>query len=691
MRSYIPHAATWSLGGIAAASALPVMGLEHLAIPAGAAGVGVGAGIAVVGHRNAQREELKASCVKAIKPLVGEKATVLLRKWKGWPGTPGKVVIRYSPLAKDNEPNWKTTLVDTISRRLGVAAEVTLHDKKKRYIVIEATQPQESDSERERIARTVGDLMGSAASVTNVVRDDEGNVTRIEVAKIPTTKLAAAGYRTRVERTFSTVHTGRWRCHWDLQNDRMRFEIRPEFPTLVRLPQADVDPRRDVLSSYDKVKIPYGVDEDGNELAWRPAIDPNLMVVGSPGTGKTVFEHGILATVSQYGWPIWVLDGKAVEFLGWRTWPNVQIVASRVEEQLALIERAQQLMEHRYHLINTGQASEDDFEPLMVFVDEWADFRANLLAWYVTNKGKGAPAKPPVLEKVASIARKGRTSRIHLLFATQRPDADYFGGDMRDNFRARISMGRLSPQGAMMMWQDPSVGTAVPRGCRGRATTINDHNQVVEVQTYFVQDPRKTQRRPTPEDVEHLERLTPAPELSRHERLLIMPPEQNDEEETLPGYQAWCKTRWVRAADYPELDPAKARTIDPEKARQMASPMSMFGLASAAPAAVPAETSTEDLSAGSEGTAFDDYPAETFDPTEGYGPAQAIDPMGVEIGDLIELEDGIWVTVDQEPEEDPFNPGAVSLCWRDDEGNEGVYSIGWTDSISTRRPALADA
>ena len=44
-------------------------------------------------------------------------------------------------------------------------------------------------------------------------------------------------------------------------------------------------------------------------LRWRrpvrpcPAVDPNLMVVGAPGTGKTVLEHNILASVAQWGWP----------------------------------------------------------------------------------------------------------------------------------------------------------------------------------------------------------------------------------------------------------------------------------------------------------------------------------------------------------------------------------------------------
>lgn len=77
--------------------------------------------------------------------------------------------------------------------------------------------------------------------------------------------------------------------------------------------------------------------------------------------------------------------------------------------------------------------TEADFEPLVVFLDEYADFRGNLLAWYAEVKVKVDPTRPLALSRVSSIARKGRTSRVHMVFSTQRPDAEYFGGDTRDN------------------------------------------------------------------------------------------------------------------------------------------------------------------------------------------------------------------------------------------------------------------
>ena len=47
---------------------------------------------------------------------------------------------------------------------------------------------------------------------------------------------------------------------------------------------------------------------------------------------STIFKHTILAGASAYGWSVRGVDREAVEFLGFRTWPNVQIMDTTVEE-----------------------------------------------------------------------------------------------------------------------------------------------------------------------------------------------------------------------------------------------------------------------------------------------------------------------------------------------------------------------
>ncbi|MFX8895333.1 hypothetical protein ABTM96_19570, partial [Acinetobacter baumannii] len=87
--------------------------------------------------------------------------------------------------------------------------------------------------------------------------------------------------------------------------------------------------------------------------------------------------------------------------------------------------------------------------------------------------------------------RLARSAKIHILLGIQRPDVEFLGGEMRDNFGARLSLGRLSPQGAMMMWDSPAIGVALPRNKRGRGVTLSAESLPVEVQTFYTPDPAK--------------------------------------------------------------------------------------------------------------------------------------------------------------------------------------------------------
>lgn len=1001
------------------------------------------------GHLRGLRGQLRDRCVEAVAPfvLVGgrklDRRAVRLERWTaGWPGLPRRIVVGYAPAVPDTDPQWRTQVAATLSARLSSRYKVADHQPRRCLIVLRPDTGSEPPKTRRRIDRTISDLMGATARVTDVDTDTEGNPTRIGVAHEAGAKLAAAGYRYRVERTVSAVFPGRWRGNWDLENDTVVFGLRPTLPATIwarPITTADADP----LETYDQVAIPVGVDEDGHEIVWRPAIDPNLMVVGAPGTGKalalntliptptgwttmgalsdgdrvyddqgkvctvvtvhpvrtgrpcyqveftdgsqivadadhlwatttretsdteqvrstaqvaatvhtatghpnhrvriaapvtgetvllpirpytlgawlshgdphaphittgpevidqirhdgyevtaitrvelpesspgspqcsgpgmatyrihgigghlagmglltvdadqldrcrfrhiptrylrastgqrtavlagmmdtdgaadlcgtvshiqtsfalahdmrelacslgftatmstwqpprrprtwtvgwttsrdvftvprklnghratrpattwhdvgrgitavttvesvpvrcitvdspsrlylvgetfipthnTVAEHHVLVAVSQYGWPIWVVDGKSIEFLGWRGWPNVQIVATTIEEQVAVIDRAHQVMEHRYALIVDGRASEADFEPLMLFVDEFADFRANVIDWYSRVKRRGDPTKPPILNKLASIGRKGRSSRVHMLFATQRPDAEYFQGDQRDNFRMRISMGRLSPQGAMMMWQDPSVGVSVPRGCRGRGTAINDHNQAVETQMYRVPDPRKVGPSDT-DELEVLDRLRPTE--PRHHRLVILPPPPDlDGDDTEPSYHDVVDADWASVADRPDLDPVRdPSTIDHTRARELSSPMAIFGMSGAAPTGrLHIPSPTHPTTPRTDGTdqhgqdlaATDQADAEYGD---GYGPSVDVAAGDLTVGDLVMVEDGVWAVVDTDPDDDPMDPDCMAVTWRDDTDGEGILSVPHDQPVRARRPDLGE-
>lgn len=549
----------------------PLAGLDSkssmfLATAMGAASAGLGA-TEYRRHLRGLEVDRAAEQLAMVMGLPPSRALLKATRWRGWPGVPGRLVVRYPSAGLMLDEDRLDLIIETLSGQAwGDYQLAKIDHRHRRMTFLLATDtdelPDEKAEEVARAKRYVLAALGPTAHVIDTTVDKDGNLTAIEAKHEISHKLAPSGYRDRLERVVSAVLPGRWRAEWNLETDWVRFELRPTLATRLdpALPDHSADKR------YENIEIPFAKDEDGNILVWRPEIDPHMLLIGGTGTGKTSTVHDIVAHVTAMEWMVWVVDGKGVEFLGFRDWPNVQIVGSRLEHQIAIIHRAKEEMEKRYALIEAG-ASESDFEPILLVLDEFADFKGNLYNWYTNirvNKA-GDATQPRVLQDVASLARKGRTARIHLLFATQRPDADFFGGrgmgDMRDNFRMRVSMGPLSPQGAMMLWENPSVGTTIPRGLRGRATTVNDQNKPVEVQCFYTPDPRKAV--PGTPEYELLEKLRPP--RTKHQRLVILDPdpqEKLDAEESNTPFSVfnwWMTAPWGWAADYPAADPVLQR------------------------------------------------------------------------------------------------------------------------------------
>lgn len=702
---WLRNATITAAGGTVFASLAPIVDQSVWTVPIAAVSGATAIGVGALGYRTKMRDVEVDRAIEQLSPQLGlaapSRETIKASRWdtRGWPGRPGRLVIRYASAKLALDEHFIARINEVLSGQAWGEYRLQKHDTRRRRIIFVPTRASDEKTVEEvasiaRAKRTVLTLLGPTGKITSTEFDPvTGDLCALEATHEVGTKIAPSGYRNRIERTVSGLLAGRWRARWNLETDWVRFEVRPNFPTSVWHPApaiADDNP----LINYDSVKIPYGIDEDGNVMHWRPAVDPHMMLVGSSGTGKTVTAHTVLTEVAANGWIVWVVDGKGIEFLGFQDWPNVQVVAAQIAHQVAVIHRAWQVMEERYTEIIEGKSQETDFEPLVLFIDEFADFRGNLLNWYSMIKGKGDPTKPRTLQEVGSIARKGRTARVHMVLGTQRPDAEYFGGDMRDNFRMRVSMGRLSPQGAQMMWESMSIGTSIPRGCRGRATTINDANDAVEIQTYRTPDPRKVG--PGDEGYELFEILRPT--VIRHPRLLILDPEpdevdidKGDSEEVELRFHNYATAPWGRAEDHPYSDPVALRVRG--KSRDNArsgTPLEILGIYSKR---LPR---TEDLLDAAESaharpalTVVPELLADDVveDDWEGFSEPASSPPGDIQVGDLICVDEDSdhWVLVDSDPGPDEFDEDHYAITWRGDGDSEGVLSVPGDGEVSRRR------
>ncbi|MBF6333573.1 FtsK/SpoIIIE domain-containing protein [Nocardia transvalensis] len=569
----------------------PMLGMDSWGVPVTVTGmVLAAAGVAVNGRHRRLREQDVDRCAEQLCGVLAMPPTRAVMKTKCWqernlrdPGRPGRIIVRYPDAGRRLDPEMETRVDEIMSGQAWGRYRRVAHDERKCqlvYVIDRSPLPVPDPEPVARAKRLVLKILGPTAVIDDKETSfDEatGEISRIAARHDDGGRFALSGYRDRIERTLSAVLPGgRWRAKWDLEHDKVLFELRPPLGKLYWK-----EPIADPHTPYEDVFIPYGRDEDGNVLGWRPAIDPHVIFIGATGTGKTAAVHTVVTELAGRNWIVQVVDGKGTEFIGFRDWPNIQIVASKIEHQIAVIHRAWEEMEKRYAAIEDG-ADESDFTPFALVVDEFADFKSNLETWYALNRVKGERTQPPALLEIASLVRKGRSARVHVVLSTQRPDADFFGGrgkgDTRDSLRLRVSLGSLSPQGAMMMWNSPTTGTSIPR-IRGRGTAVTDDNVPVEIQCFYTPDPRRT--KPDTEAWEHLQRLRP-PE-AVHQRLVILPPVEDEEgevEEEAPQgrrrrgarpqprraqpksrYQQVANAPWGWAADYPDHDPVRRRAL----------------------------------------------------------------------------------------------------------------------------------
>jgi hypothetical protein len=119
-----------------------------------------------------------------------------------------------------------------------------------------------------------------------------------------------------------------------------------------------------------------------------------------------------------------------------------------------IVEDAFAEMHARYDQIDRGVASEDDFRRILLILDEYYVFVEQVNAWWRLNRPQGdRRSSHPVLDTVGELAAMARGASIHLLLGVQRPDSTHFPAGARDNFRFRVSLAELSPEGNRMMWE----------------------------------------------------------------------------------------------------------------------------------------------------------------------------------------------------------------------------------------------
>jgi FtsK/SpoIIIE family len=258
------------------------------------------------------------------------------------------------------------------------------------------------------------------------------------------------------------------RGEWKLRINTLVLYKRPPFPQVIPCRPIEIP-----AEYAGKTVIVYAHDEDGHLVVYQLSHtdNPHMLLTGGTGTGKTVTLRVIIIRAARQGIEVRGCDPKRIEMRGLRGWPNVSMIATRVQDMINLVSQTYNDMQDRYDKIETGQAHPSDFRRILLVIDEFLMFTMLINDFWVEQKQRegitGGTKEHPVMRKLRGLVVMGRSGLINIIIATQRGDATIFPDGVRDSLGDRVALGAQSKESAFMMFGDASVGRDIPPESQG--------------------------------------------------------------------------------------------------------------------------------------------------------------------------------------------------------------------------------
>lgn len=180
-------------------------------------------------------------------------------------------------------------------------------------------------------------------------------------------------------------------------------------------------------------------------ISWNIEKVPHGLVVGGTGGGKSYFLNTLLKAFVQMGAELYICDPKNSALADYcRIFPRVGVDTAGILDNIKACVR---IMEERY---NNVKGSPDyipgqDFTnyslaPVVLIIDEYTAFAGSLQK----------KEKEEFKASLSQIVLKGREAGVFVFLATQRPDAEFLSGNVRDQLGLRVTLGSMSDDGYRM-------------------------------------------------------------------------------------------------------------------------------------------------------------------------------------------------------------------------------------------------
>lgn len=330
-------------------------------------------------------------------------------------------------------------------------------------LYFEAGGTAESREDTTELAEPVARVLGQLGVGADVIATDNGprlvritlqlhNLDDLDRLRRGLTKLAFA-LGLPEDRVSSALAGGEQRVHLFIPRSHTawRFVGWPE----VRPKVVEADAKGMALP------VCVGTDIMGEAFLFDLAETPHLFVGGTTGSGKSMCLHALLLSLLALRDPpeLLLIDPKNTEFTAYEALKDLRTggVVYSAEQAFVALQDLVKEMGERQERLNALDAR-DIFEAnrrgaqmkrIVAVVDELGDL-------FMTRREIEGP--------LIRLAQKARSAGIHLVLATQRPEAATFPGLLRSNVPSRIALTVLKAAESRIILDETGAEALLMRG-----------------------------------------------------------------------------------------------------------------------------------------------------------------------------------------------------------------------------------
>ena len=224
-----------------------------------------------------------------------------------------------------------------------------------------------------------------------------------------------------------------------------------------------------IMENIHDFSIVLGLGLTGN-IKVNMDVFNSVLVGGSTGSGKTVLLKSILYQLVMHCSQVYLIDFKGGVDYSISFWKNNVSLVTDKENTVTLLDKVLTEMENRKQLfLKYGVANLKEYVlktgNSMPHITIACDEAAELLDKSGLSKEEKA-VTTEIEAKLATLARLGRAFGIHLVMATQRPDANILSGQIKNNISYRVC-GRADDNLSMIVL-DSTDATKINKETVGR-------------------------------------------------------------------------------------------------------------------------------------------------------------------------------------------------------------------------------